>query len=537
MSALRALAANITGPVERAAAKIRAANGWRRALIAFCAGLAAALALAPVYALPLLAVGFSVLILLIDGAHAAQNPKRSAFAAGWFFGFGYFLAGIYWMAFSFFVQAEQFAWMAPFAVMGMPAFLGIFTGAASLAAVMVWREGWRRIFLLAAIWTIFEYARGHVLTGLPWNLAGQALAGSAIGAQSVAWYGAYGLSLVTVFLAAAPAATLGIGSDRRGAAQALAGVIAMLAGTALLFLAGAIRLALPEPAPDGRTFLRIVQPNIPQREKIDPDMWARNFGRQLALSKGAIPADARLFIIWPENGAPLLSEAQTALGVLSEELPKNAVLLAGAIRRERDDEGIVRYYNSIAVVPETPVGRRVVAHYDKHHLVPFGEYLPFYALLRAIGLAQLTPYGDAGFSPGKGPAVMNAGGPSFAPLICYEVIFPRELYPQGERPEWLLTVTNDAWFGDTSGPRQHLDMARLRATEAGLPMARSANTGISAVIDAKGRILSRVKLYEAGRIEAALPPALPRTLYDRVGDWLFWGMGLGFITAGLYRRP
>lgn len=519
----------------QAAERIKAATGWRRALIAFLAGVATALALAPIYALPLMAGGFSVLILLIDGAYDADHPRRSAFAAGWFFGFGYFLASIYWMAFSFFVQADQFAWMAPFAVLGMPAFLAFFAGLSCFAAVKFWRPGWPRIFIFAAIWTLFEYARGHVLTGLPWNLAGQALAGSAIGAQTAAWYGAYGLSLVTVLLAAAPAAEL---DARRPPRAVLSGLAAMLVGAGLLYAVGALRLSLPEPEHDGESFLRIVQPNIPQREKIDPNMWGRNFTRQLELSNGAAPAKGRLFIIWPENGAPLLSEATTALRVLSEELPDNSVLLAGAIRRANDREGIERYYNSIAIIPETPAGRRVVAHYDKHHLVPFGEYLPLYEWLRMIGLAQLTPYGDAGFSAGEGPAVLNAGGPSFAPLICYEVIFPGALYPKGERPDWLLTVTNDAWFGDTSGPRQHLDMARLRSIEAGLPMARSANTGISAIIDAKGRILERVSLYQAGQIEAPLPPPLPPTLYHRVGDWLFLALAIGFLApaAGGLRR-
>ena len=530
MSKVGSLAALLAITLDQVAEWIKATTGWRRVLIAFMAGLAAALALAPVYALPLMAVGFSVLVLLIDGASTSTHPGRGAFSAGWFFGFGYFLASIYWMAFSFFVQAEQFAWMSPVAVLGMPAFLAFFTGTACFASIRFWRRGWPRIFLFAAVWTLIEYARGHVLTGLPWNLAGQAMAGSALGVQTAAWYGAYGLSLVTVLLAVSPAAELGA---RRSPFVVLAGFAAMFAGAALMVAIGAARLALPEPAPTGENFLRIVQPNIPQREKIDPTMWVRNFERQLTLSKGAGPANARLFIIWPENGAPLLGEATTALQVLSEELPKNSVLLAGAIRRANDDEDVERFFNSIAIVPETPLGRRVTGYYDKHHLVPFGEYLPLYELLRAIGLAQLTPYGDAGFTPGDGPTVLNAGGPSFAPLICYEVIFPGELYPKGQRPEWLLTVTNDAWFGDTSGPRQHLDMARLRSVETGLPMARSANTGISAIIDAKGRILSRVPLYQAGRIEAPLPPSLPPTLYDRVGDWLFLVLAIGFLAPAL----
>lgn len=510
--------ARIAAFVNDGAQTIVGLQKWRRGALAFFAGVMAALAMAPVYALLLLAVGFSILVLLIDGS-VGPRARWRAFAVGWLFGFGYFLAGIYWMAFSFFVQAEEFAWMAPFAMTGLPAFLAFFTGAACALCVSFWRPGWSRVLLFAAIWALFEYARGHVLTGLPWNLAGQALAGSALTAQTAAWYGAYGLSLITILLAASPVAWSG--ADRSGVKSAFGGTAVLTAGFAILLGVGALRLAAPEPAPSGENYVRIVQPNIPQREKIEQGMWGRNFMRNLDLSKGAITPDARLFVIWPENAAPLLAEAPTALTALEQNLPDNAVLISGAVRRAPDAAGIERYYNSILIIPETPAGRRPLAYYDKHHLVPFGEYLPFYELLRAVGLAQLAPYGDSGFTAGAGPAVLHAGGPSFAPMICYEAIFPRASYPKDERPDWLVTVTNDAWFGDTSGPRQHLDMARLRAIEAGLPMARSANTGISALIDPKGRILARVALYESGKIEAALPAPLRPTIYHRFGDLIF----------------
>ncbi|MFC2951145.1 apolipoprotein N-acyltransferase [Marinicaulis aureus] len=503
--------------LTRAAEGIRGASGWRRWLISFVAGLAAATALAPLYLLPLMAVGMTVLVLLIDGAAAHSKPGRSAFIAGWFWGFGYFLAGVYWMALSFFVQADQFAWMAPFALAGMPAFLALFTGAAALCCAAFPKTGWARIVFFAGVFALVEYGRGHILTGLPWNLTGQVFAGSAVGAQTAAWYGAYGLSLVAIFLAAAPAA--GLEADDK--TKPLSGFWVMLGGAALLFAAGAIRLAMPEPQGDARQLVRIVQPNIPQREKIQWSYWAKNFERQMEHSRGAVPPDAQLFIIWPENGAPLLSESPSALEALSEELPENSVLIAGTVRREEAENGEERWYNSIAVVEQEEDRRRITAHYDKHHLVPIGEYLPFYDFLSQIGVAALTPYQDRGFSSGLGPTTLSAGGASFSPMICYEAIFPGASYFKGERPDWLVVATNDAWFGDSSGPRQHLDMARLRAVETGLPMARSANTGVSALIDAKGRILARIPLYQAGKIDAPLPPKLPRTLYDRAGDWPF----------------
>ncbi|MEQ8935298.1 MAG: apolipoprotein N-acyltransferase, partial [Amphiplicatus sp.] len=436
--------------------------------------------------------------------------------------------GLYWMAFSFFVQAEEFAWMAPFAVTGMPAFLALFFGGASALAVSFWRPGASRVLVFAASLMLFEYARGHILTGLPWNLPGQALAGTAAGAQSAAIYGVYGLSLVALLVAMAPAAWKG---------AALKGVGVSLVASAFLFAGGAARLAMPGPGVHDDVIVRIVQPNIPQREKIDWDLWGRNFAKHIELSKGAAPKGATLFILWPENAASLVTEVDDAMEFLAQELPSRSVLLAGSVRREADAEGKERYYNSLAVIADASAGasphRIVIDYYDKHHLVPFGEYLPLTEFLRAVGLAQLAPYDD-GFSFGSGPRTMNAGGPSFAPLICYEAIFPGEMYPKGARPEWLVTVTNDAWFGDTSGPRQHLDQARLRSIETGLPMARSANTGISALIDSRGGYIGRIHLYRAGVFDAALPRAAPSTIYARVGDLLFALMMLGCAAYGAF---
>jgi apolipoprotein N-acyltransferase len=507
-----------------AARRLAALAGWRRALAALLSGAGAALAFAPFYALPLIALGFSALVFLLDGATAGGRPRRAAFATGWFFGFGYFLVSVYWMAFSFFVQADEFAWMAPFAVLGMPAFLALFSGGACAVAAGFWSEGWRRTVVFAAVWMVFEYARGHILTGLPWNLPGQALAGAAVGAQSAAWYGVYGLSLVVMLLAVAPAFS---------ASRILRGAAIGLAGAAVLFTLGAVRLALLDPGARDDVFVRIVQPNIPQREKIDGAYWGRNFQHHLALSRGETPG--RLYVLWPENAAPLVGEYPDALAAIAEALPKNAVLVTGTVRREEDESG-VRYFNSIATIAPASPGRAVAGYYDKHHLVPFGEYLPLQGLLRAVGLAQLAPYED-GFTPGAGPSVMQApGGPAFSPLICYEAIFPGEIYPKATRPEWLVTVTNDAWFGDTSGPGQHLDQAKLRSIETGLPMARSANTGVSALIDARGRLVGRVRLYREGRIDAPLPRALPPTLYSRIGDVGFLLLVLVVLVVG-HQRP
>lgn len=504
---------------------------WRRALYATGSGAAAAFAFAPFYLLPAFVLAWSSLVLMLDEAAASQRPRARAFATGWFFGFGFHLVGLHWFAFAFLVQAELFAWMAPFAVVGMAAFLGLFFGAAAALANSFRQAGVRRILVLAAAMAAAEFLRGHILTGLPWNLPAQAMAGLAVTAQPVAWLGPYGYSLLVLVVAMLPAAFAdgapSFAGDRvaKLAAKKAGGLVLGATAAAFLYLGivaiGWARLAFtPEPAPT-KALVRIVQPNIPQREKINPDLWDRNIKTAIDLSVGGEkPAGQQRFILWPENAAPLLDEDEAALRAIGERFDQGDVLVAGAVRRGMDESGRWRVFNSILMVAVDGNAQpgRLTDYYDKHHLVPFGEYLPMQPLLKALGLSQLAPF-DEGFTPGSGPARIELGGPAFAPLICYEAIFPNELYPRGERPDWLMTATNDAWFGDAAGPRQHLDQARFRSIETGLPMARAANTGISVLIDAKGRYLGRVDPYERGVIDAPLPGALPATVYARTGDW------------------
>lgn len=504
--------------------KIVNLSGWKRSLAAFAAGASAALALAPFYALPLMLIGFSTLLLLLEGAASTPRPRRAAFALGWQFGFGYFLIGLYWMAFPFFVDADQFAWMAPFAVAGMPAFLAIFYGAAAAATAAFRRDGWRRAALFAAFFMCAEYARGHILTGLPWNLPGQALAGSALLAQSASIYGVYGLSLVVVVAAVAPAALPGARGLARGGAVSVL-IFALLVGF------GALRMANGGYGFDRSVLIRIVQPNIPQQRKNQAAQWEYNFFAHLKLSTAPTPAGARLVVLWPEDSVPWLGEQPGALATLAAYLPPRATLIAGTVLGEKNDAGGGAVYNGVRVFTFAGGRATPTARYLKHHLVPFGEYLPLAGLLRALGLAQLAPYAD-GFAAGPGPAVIDIAGRKVAPLICYETIFPGAVYPKkSARPDWIAAVTDDAWFGNSSGPLQHLDQGRLRAIETGLPMARAANTGVSAMIDAQGRYIRRLKLYAAGVIDAALPLPAPTTLYARLGDFLFWLMTVMLLAA------
>ncbi|MEM9705759.1 MAG: apolipoprotein N-acyltransferase [Pseudomonadota bacterium] len=538
-------------PLPGLLSMIAGLSGWRRHVLSFFAGAGTAAALAPFYVWPLLAVGFGVLFILISEERpggpeqtSRKDPKRVRRAAidGWWFGFGYFLLGIYWLGFSFLVQADQFAWMAPFAVLGMPAFLAVFFALPAAIATAVQVEAWRRAVLFAALISVFEYLRGHILTGFPWNLTGQAFAGLAATSQTAALWGAYGLSFLTLLIAFAPVATL------RWRARPWAGGAFAAFLVATLSVYGILRIeAIGEQSRDG-VVVRVVQPNIAQREKIDPSRRADNFYRHIDLSLPEDKSAPAVVVIWPENATPFLHEARDALSVLAARLPANATLLAGTVRLGLDGEGEERAFNSFAAIDDINGAREAVATYDKHHLAPFGEYLPMRSVLRAVGLAQLAPF-EQGFKAGPGPrtiSLANAEGsslptgakahpiPPFAPLICYETVFPGRLYPRGDRPEWLVTVTNDAWFGDSSGPRQHLDQSRLRTIETGLPMARSANTGISAIIDARGVYVARAQLYSKAALEAPLPQALAPTLYARFGDLFYFVMVFSAVGVSFF---
>jgi apolipoprotein N-acyltransferase len=528
--------------ITRLGLQIKKARGWRRALWAFGAGVGATLSMAPYYFLPLLLVGFCILVWLADSVW--QNHKRrrfAGFATGWWFGFGYFLAGMYWMSFSFFVQADQFALLSPLALFGLPAFLALFPALAVMLALKFWRGDWTRVLVLAGFYSVFEYLRGHILTGLPWNLTSQALAGNALLPQLVAWLGPYGLGLMVLVIAALPAAMVLNKGDKLDIRPGLVSVLGFVA----IVLFGVIRLGVNPTADNVDVEIRIVQPNIPQREKINWDLWQQNFMRHVDLSRfdGDAEEDKKLIVIWPENAVSLLAETTNARGVIADSLPENASLISGAVRRDTPSTDS-RYYNSLLVLERDDNSARdasgfaapmkVTASYDKFHLVPFGEYLPFYGLLKRFGLDSLAPVAE-GFTPGAGLQTLEVAGLKFSSLICYEVIFPGRSYKKDDRPDFIVTITNDAWFGDTAGPRQHLDQARLRAIETGLPILRSANTGISAAIDAQGRITQRLGLYQQGAITTSLPQKSATPFYSIIGDWIY-GLLLGAIVAFLWSR-
>ena len=501
--------------------------GWRRHLTAVLLGALAAAALAPVHALPVVLVSFSALLWMI----AASRNGRAAFAAGWWFGFGYFVAGLYWTAIAMLSEPERFAWMVPFAVLGLPAILASFPGLAALATWMVGCRSWGRVLALALAWTAAEWVRGQVLSGFPWNLIGYVWSAWPEMTQLAAVTGVYGLSFVTVALAALPACFAEPAPGPRGrfalAAAGLA-VLGVLWGGGTMRLAGAALEAEPG------VRLRIVQPNIRQPHKWRDDLRAAQFATYLRMSSSA-GLDRVTHLIWPETALPFYLSREPALArLLGGLLKPNGLLLTGAPRVESGVARPRRIWNSVHVID---ANGRLVATYDKFHLVPFGEYLPLRRLLRWFGAEKITP-GALDFSAGRGPQTLALPGlPPVGPLICYEAIFPGRVVARGDRPAWLLNVTNDGWFGISSGPHQHFAMARMRAVEEGLPLVRAANTGISAVVDPFGRIVARLGLGRAGVLDSALPRALPAPPpYGRYGDPVPAVAGLAVILLILGSR-
>lgn len=515
---IRATAPPAGGAVSAFAARVAALSGRRRLGAAGLAGGLATLALPPAHVLPLLWVAFPVLLWLLRGVEGEQRPLRAAFWTGWVFGFVHFTLGLYWISVALWVDIARFWWAVPLAVGGLPALLSAFVGGAALAQVWLRRrfglDGAAAVLAFAVLWTLSEWLRGHLFTGFPWNLIGYSWTPVLPVLQSVAVVGVYGLSLLTVAVAALPAA---LADDARRAGRA---VLAGLLVLALVGAAGGLRLSGTAGLTADGVVVRVVQPHIPQSLKWQAEVRQRNLQRHIDLSLQ--PGwDRVTHIVWPETAVPYFPERHAWVPeVLGRVAPAGGYLLTGIPRLGERDRQVVVANSLIAVGPDG----RIAASYDKFHLVPFGEYLPLRRFLPR-GMSAIAAVG-LDTMPGPGPrTIALPGAPPFAPQICYEAIFPGNVVPdpaEGEpRPGWLLNVTNDAWYGNTAGPHQHFAISRVRAVEEGLPMVRAANTGVSGVVDAYGRVVAKLPLGESGVIDAALPraPETP-TPYARFGDIL-----------------
>ena len=478
--------------LSRLLARVAALHGFRADLTAFLLGLVAATALPPMYAIPVLLISVPGLLALIDGARNGWVALRR----GWWFGFGHHLLGLYWVTEAILYEAARYWWFVPIAVPALAATLAVFIGLACALARLA-TPGWPRALALAGAWVLMDLARQFVLTGFPWNLWGSVwelpgVAGDVM-IQPAAWVSVHGLTLATLLLAAAPA---------RGWRWR----IASLAGLAVWVVAGWLRLDAVVPAAAGLEVV-LVQGNVAQGQKWDQALARSIFERYLQLTEQGVAqaGDGPRVVVWPETAFPGLLDIDQAAREVIEQADGGSPALIGSVRFDANR----RPRNSLFAVT---AGGVIADVYDKWHLVPFGEFQPDWVPLPII----VVPGG--GFAAGRGPDTIHVPGlPAAGALICYEAIFPGQVVDRADRPAWLVNVTNDAWFGDSTGPRQHLAAARMRAVEVGLPLMRAANTGISAGFDAYGHELGRLGMRRTGTLVLSLPGPLPPTLFARIG--------------------
>ncbi|MEQ1647628.1 MAG: apolipoprotein N-acyltransferase [Hyphomicrobiaceae bacterium] len=543
---------------------------WRRRWCAFLAGALSILSMAPFHLWPVLWLTLPALLRMLElGAQASEPVARfapwqrstigRAAEIGWWFGFGYHVFGLFWIGEAFLVEAKVFGWLLPFAVTALPAGLALFWAAigavtctipGAVSGRWVGQSHVDRVLVFALAVGVGEWLRGHMLTGFPWNVLGYALTAPLPLMQMAGVIGIYGLSVIAVLIFALPDAVVrdgGRGGDARtGPSWSLwtALAIAVLPLVAM-WAYGAAKLArLPEALLQTETPIkvRIVQPSVKQRDKWRGEHQRRIFDQHLMLSRTGPDgrddaAEGVQLIIWPEAAMPFFPlEQPIALAEIGAMLPGGTFLASGAMRQERSDDGQRRVFNSLMVF-ERGASAKVTAVYDKIHLVPFGEYLPLQTALEAIGLEQLSRLrGGFASGPWPRPHLELSGIGRLIPLICYEVIFPGAVHHNSERPRALLNVTNDGWFGDTTGPRQHLHQARVRAVEEAVPLVRAANNGISAMIDPLGRVIAVLPLNQMGALDVLLPNVAPVTLYKALGDKTLLSITAVIVLGLVLRR-
>ena len=474
---------------------------WVRVCVTAILGGLAAFGLAPWSVWPLtLAV-----LLAVPALFQSAGSVRQAVLIGGALGFGWFAHGLIWIVEPFLVDVARYGWMAPFAIVLMAFGGGAFWALAFGVAYRMGHSTFTRISALILTWSLIEFARAYIFTGFPWAALAQIWPGTDT-ALLLAWIGPHGLALATLLATLLPGWAL----TRPG--QIRSKPASLFPALVLTTFSLALGQSKPETAPDTGKIIRLVQPNAPQHLKWDPNFTRTYFDRQIKFTSAKSEFKWRPdLIVWPETAVPvLLNSADEVFEVIANAANGTPVVLG--IQRTQD----LRYYNSLVYLDRRG---QVAGQYDKHHLVPFGEYVPFGDLAAKFGIQGLASQYGSGFSPGPGPEILNLEGIGKAlPLICYEAVFPQIVGGTDERADYLLQLTNDAWFGEFSGPYQHLAQARMRAIEQGLPMIRAANTGISAMIDPWGRIMAEIPLGQAGFVDAILPTPRAPTLYAQTGD-------------------
>ena len=509
-------------------------TNWRVPLVSFLAGALLTSSFSPLSFLPGAFLAFPLMIFLLDRAKDA----RQAFGSGWWTGFGLFSVGLTWIGHSFTQQDNVPVVLAPFAILALAGLMALYVAFMFWVSKKLWTYHPVRVLLFAAVWVLFEFARGFLFTGFPWHLVGTIWADWITVAQSASLLSIYGLSTLTVLVASAPAALIGRNIRMSNIAVGVVPFVIL----AIFTVWGHMRLSSAETKYDLSVSLRLVQANVKQGEKWRSHLIDDHFDRHMRLSRGDSDrgrAEGIKLLIWPETAVQRETfdrDGSLLRWRMSRLLEFGSYAITGAPRYESTPDG-VNYFNSLFAFNSRG---QLYARYDKTHLVPFGEYLPFQGLLNALGLQQLT--GGVAFTPGMQPQTIRLPGvPPFSPLICYEIIFPGQVFDPADRPEWLLNVTNDGWFGLTNGPYQHLGLARFRAIEEGLPVVRAASTGVSAVIDGYGRTVSRLGVDRTGVLDSPLPQALEVPSVSTGMKMLLVFATvllviLGFLVAGFRRR-
>ncbi|WP_377297555.1 apolipoprotein N-acyltransferase [Rhizobium sp. SGZ-381] len=523
--------------MERFAGSVMLLWGWRRAGLAILAGAVAALSMPPVSFVASLFVSFTLLVWLMDGTATVPEAGRlgrfrAAFSLGWLFGFGYFVAGLWWLGNALLVDADEFAWALPLAIFGLPAVLAVFYGCATLIASLLWSDGFGRLAALSVGFALAEWLRSFLFTGFPWNAIGYGMMPVPVMMQSAQAIGIFGVTLLAVFVAGAPALI----ATRKGAAGGLVIAAALIAAHVGY---GVYRMHVVAAIPSSQPPLsvRIVQPVIDQARKMDNTDRLAVFEEHLALSALPPKPGARRpdVIVWPETSVPfILTQNPGALTRIAGMLQDGQVLLAGVVRAEEAAPGEpTRYYNSVYAIDSQG---EIIAASDKVHLTPFGEYLPFQSFWDRLGISNIVEM-PGGFTAGASRSLITLpSGQSFYPLICYEAIFPGEIGAEVARASALLNITNDAWFGNTPGPYQHFLQARLRAVETGLPLIRGANNGISAIINATGEVGNALDFDQKGVIDSTLSGASVPAWDNYTRETHFWLLILSMALIAAVSR-
>ena len=498
---------------------IKGLNKYKKTLSLFLGSLSV-LALPPYYIFPILFITFSGLTLLLTNT----QTKKQAFACGYWFGFGFFALGLSWIGNALLIEAATFGWLYPLTLIASGAFFGLFFGIPTLLT-HYFKGTTAKILSLTALIVLFEWLRSFILTGFPWNLLGTTLAFSIELMQAAAVFGTYGLSLAVILTTSLPA--LFIKEKNK------TGLIAPVFILYSLYMFGQFRTEQHQDVTMSGYYasdisIKIVQPAIPQTMKWSKETLENNFQEHIDLSKTG--KDANL-IIWGETASPFrLDTDEPRRKQIADSLAENSHLITGLVRVEASEQGIYQPLNSSVIINKQG---GIVDFYDKSHLVPFGEYIPFRRYL-PVGFRPITNT-ISDFRPGeKHKKIQIPGIPPFGILICYEIIFPGQIVDRNNRPEWLINLTNDGWYGDSSGPRQHLVSTQLRAIEEGMAIVRVANTGISALISKTGRILGKIELNRKGILEINLPKRLNiSTLYSRLGNSIPLALIIVIILSAL----